>query len=129
MMSSARYEAGMETLRKMVSEEILSQTVEHVKKFDPDFSNMIVEFAFGDIYSRPGLDLKQRELITIASLITQGAESQLSFHIHGALKAGLTPKEIVEAVMHCVPYAGFPKALGALGVVMNIFNELGIKHR
>lgn len=127
-MESKAYEKGMETLGKMVSPEILRQTVENVRKFSPDMAKMVIEFPFGSIYSRPGLDLKQRSLITISSLVTQGAEGQLDFHIHAALNAGLTPEEIVEAVMHCLPYAGFPKSLGALGVVIRVFQEREIAY-
>ncbi|RIX60543.1 carboxymuconolactone decarboxylase family protein [Paenibacillus nanensis] len=127
-MDSKAYEKGMETLGKMVSPEILRQTVENVRKFSPDMAKMVIEFPFGSIYSRPGLDLKQRSLITISSLVTQGAEGQLDFHIHAALNAGLTPEEIVEAVMHCLPYAGFPKSLGALGVVIRVFQEREISY-
>lgn len=126
-MDSKAYEKGIETLGKMVSPDILKQTVENVRKFSPDLAKLVVEFPFGSIYSRPGLDLKQRSLITISSLVTQGAEGQLDFHIHAALNAGLTPNEIVETIMHCLPYAGFPKSLGALGVVIRVFQEREIE--
>lgn len=127
-METSRYEKGLETLGKMVSPEILQETVERVKQFSPDMAKLIVEFPFGSIYSRPGLDLKQRSLITISSLLTQGAESQLDFHIHAALNVGLSPDEVVEAIIHCLPYAGFPKSLGALGVVMKVFKERNITY-
>lgn len=127
-METSRYEKGLETLGKMVSPEILQETVERVKQFSPDMAKLIVEFPYGSIYSRPGLDLKQRSLITISSLVTQGAEGQLDFHIHAALNVGLSPDEVVEAIMHCIPYAGFPKSLGALGVVMKVFKERNITY-
>ena len=123
------YDKGMETLGRMVSPDILQETVERVKRFSPDMAKLVVEFPFGSIYSRPGLDHKQRSLLTISSLITQGAEGQLDFHIHAGLNAGLTPNEIVEAVMHCLPYAGFPKSLGALGVVIQVFQEREIEYK
>ncbi|CAM4414582.1 carboxymuconolactone decarboxylase family protein [Paenibacillus alkaliterrae] len=122
------YEKGLEMLGKMVSPEILQDTVERVKQFSPDMAKLIVEFPYGSIYSRPGLDLKQRSLITISSLVTQGAEGQLDFHINAALNVGLSPDEVVEAIMHCIPYAGFPKSLGALGVVMKVFKERNITY-
>ncbi|MCU6708764.1 carboxymuconolactone decarboxylase family protein [Paenibacillus sp. J5C_2022] len=125
-MDSKAYERGMEMLHKMVGPDVMKGTVERVAKFSPDMARLVVEFPFGSLYSRPGLDLKQRSLITISSLVTQGAVDQMDFHIHAALNAGLTPNEIVEAVMHCLPYAGFPKSLGALGVVIRIFEERGV---
>lgn len=91
-------------------------------------AKLIVEFPYGSLYSRPGLDLKQRSLLTIGAMIASGAAAQLDFHIQGALNAGLTPNEIVEAVMHCVSYAGFPKTLDAMFVVMKVFDEQGITY-
>lgn len=126
-MKSERYERGYKTVVNMVGEEGIKATIEQVEQFYPDFAKMIVEFGFGDIYSRPGLNEKQRELLTIAALITQGATSQLPFHIHASLNLGLTPKEIVEAILHCVPYVGFPRAIEAFFVVMEIFKERSVK--
>lgn len=120
---SSRYEQGMETVTKMVGEEGIAASLEGIKQFFPDFFNAIIEFGFGEIYSRPVLDLQKRELLTLASLITQGAEGQLPFHINAALNVGITPNEIVEIVLHCTPYAGFPRGCGALAVVMKVFKE------
>lgn len=122
-MDNYRYDRGLETLDQLISKDMMSQTIEKVKEFNPDMARYVVEFAFGDIYSRPALDFKQREMLTITSLVTQGATSQLPFHIQGALRVGVTENEIVEVIIHCLPYVGFPKALGALEVVMGIFQE------
>ncbi|MDP4096414.1 carboxymuconolactone decarboxylase family protein [Paenibacillus sp. P96] len=122
-METNRYEKGIEVLQQMVSEETLNATVKQMEKFCPDMAKLIVEFPYGSLYSRPGLDLKQRSLLTMAAMIASGAAAQLDFHIEAALNAGLTPNEIVEAVMHCVSYAGFPKTLDAMFVVMKVFKE------
>ncbi|GIO52793.1 carboxymuconolactone decarboxylase [Paenibacillus rhizosphaerae] len=127
-MESNRYDKGIEVLQRMVSEETLNATVKKMEKFSPDMAKLIVEFPYGSLYSRPGLDLKQRSLLTIGAMIASGAAAQLDFHIQGALNAGLTPNEIVEAVMHCVSYAGFPKTLDAMFVVMKVFDEQGITY-
>ncbi|MGN7165463.1 carboxymuconolactone decarboxylase family protein [Paenibacillus cellulositrophicus] len=127
-MESNRYDKGIEMLQRMVSEETLNATVKKMEKFSPDMAKLIVEFPYGSLYSRPGLDLKQRSLLTIGAMIASGAAAQLDFHIQGALNAGLTPNEIVEAVMHCVSYAGFPKTLDAMFVVMKVFDEQGITY-
>ncbi|MDG0811235.1 carboxymuconolactone decarboxylase family protein [Cohnella rhizosphaerae] len=112
----------------MVSEETLNATVKRMEKFSPDMARLIVEFPYGSLYARPGLDLKQRSLLTIAAMLASGAATQLDFHIKGALNVGLAPDEIVEAVMHCVSYAGFPKTLDAMFVVMKVFEEQGITY-
>lgn len=127
-MESNRYDKGIEVLQRMVSEETLNATVKKMEKFSPDMAKLIVEFPYGSLYSRPGLDIKQRSLLTIGAMIASGAAAQLDFHIQGALNVGLTPNEIVEAVMHCVSYAGFPKTLDAMFVVMKVFDEQGITY-
>ena len=90
----------------------------------PDMARLVIEFPYGDIYSRPGLDLKVRELITIASLTTLGnAPSQLKAHIHNALNAGCTQQEIIEVMMQMSVYAGFPSALNGLFVAKEVFSQ------
>ena len=89
----------------------------------PDFARYLVDFAFGEIYAREG-DLKQREIVAIASLATMGGcDRQLETHVHGALNVGLAKDEIVEVVMTLIPYIGFPKALNALAVVKRVMEK------
>jgi 4-carboxymuconolactone decarboxylase len=93
-----------------------------------DLARFGVELNFGDIYSRPGLSLAQRELLTLASLVTIGGlEAQLRGHTRGAIRVGCTPTEIIETVIHTVQYSGFPKALNAIRVVTDQLEELGIE--
>ena len=90
----------------------------------PDVGRYIVEFAFGDIYARPALSLRDRELATIVSLCTQGAaDPQLRVHIRGALNVGLTKSEVIEAFIQCIPYTGFPRVLNAINVAREVFGE------
>lgn len=91
----------------------------------PDLSKYVVEFAFGGIYSRPGLDNKQKVLTTITALVAQG-KPQIGMHIKTGLTVGLTPEEIVGCIMHLIPYTGFPSVLNALAVAKEIFQEQGI---
>lgn len=93
-----------------------------------DLARFGVEFNFGDIYSRPGLTLAQRELLTLASLVTIGGlEAQLRGHTRGAIRVGCSPTEILETVIHTVQYSGFPKALNAIRVVTDQLIELGVE--
>jgi 4-carboxymuconolactone decarboxylase len=88
----------------------------------PDLCRYIVEFGFGDIYSRPGLTLQQRELATVAALTALGtAEPQLKVHIAAALNVGLSRTEIVETIMQMSLYAGFPAALNGLFAAKEVF--------
>jgi 4-carboxymuconolactone decarboxylase len=122
-----RYERGWERLMK-VDGEGGKGVIESLKEIAPDLGQYVIEFAFGDIYSRGELDLKQRQLVTLSSLTTQGGcERQLRVHINASLNVGLTPREIVEAIMHCVPYTGFPRVLNAIFVAKETFVEREVK--
>lgn len=80
-----------------------------------DLGRYIVEFAFGDIYSRDGLSLRDRELATVAILtVLSGREPQLDVHLRAARRAGLSIEELRETIIHTVPYAGFPTAINAM---------------
>lgn len=88
----------------------------------PDFARYLFEFPFGDIYSRPGLDLRGREIATIAALAALGnAAPQLKVHIRAGLNVGLTQEEIVEILMQMAVYAGFPAALNGLFAAREVF--------
>ena len=88
----------------------------------PDFATYLIEFPFGDIYSRPGLDLRSREIATIAALAAMGnAAPQLKVHIRAGLNVGLTRDEIVEILMQMAVYAGFPAALNGLFAAKEVF--------
>lgn len=99
-----------------------------LKDISPDMARFVIEFPYGDIYSRPGLDLKTRELITIASLVTIGfAEHELKAHVGNALNAGCTQEEITETIMQMSVYAGFPAALNGLFIAGEVFQKKEIK--
>jgi 4-carboxymuconolactone decarboxylase len=100
------------------------RVLESFQDVAPDLARYIVEFGFGDIYSRPGLDLRQRQLVTIAALTALGGtEPQLEIHVNNGLNVGLSAREIVEAILHCIPYTGFPRVLNAMSVAKRVFQE------
>lgn len=89
----------------------------------PDFARYIFEFGYGDIYSRPGLDLRTRMLATVAGLVALGhAEKELEVHIGSALNVGASREEVVETIMQMALYAGFPAALNALFIAKRVFS-------
>ncbi|WP_176560102.1 carboxymuconolactone decarboxylase family protein [Brevibacillus dissolubilis] len=125
-MITERYQRGWEKLME-VDGTGGERVIESLQDIAPDLGRYVVEFGFGDIYSRDGLDLKQRQLVTIASLTTQGGcEPQLTVHLNAALNVGLTPKEIIEAIMHCCPYTGFPRVLNAMLTAKCVFQERNV---
>lgn len=115
-----RYEQGLATLAKVdgkAGEEVVSRL--------GDLGRYIVEFSFGDIYSREGLSLRDREIATVAMLTTLGGrEPQLRLHLGAALNVGLSPEEIEEIIIHTVSYAGFPTAINAMHLFREVLNEV-----
>lgn len=116
------YENGIEVLKQMTDINGV-QAIKSLGNIFPDFEEKMISFGFGQVYSRPTLDLKTREIVTLTSLITQGAFEQLNFHIRAALKLGLKSEEILEIIMQCAAYAGFPKACSALVIAGEIFKN------
>ena len=122
-MEKTRFHTGMENLKKIDGKggEAVIRSLETIS---PDLGKYIVEFAFGDIYERSGLSLQEREMITLASLLTAGGcEPQLEVHIHGALNVGIAPEKIIEIFLQCIPYTCFPKVLNAVSVAKKIFKN------
>jgi len=127
-MKNDRYERGLQKLKE-IEENAAENILESVKDIAPDFGRYIVEFPFGDILSRPGLDLKSREIATVAALTALGnAAPQLKVHIQWALNAGCTREEIVEIMMQMAVYAGFPAALNGLFAAKEVFKEFDDKN-
>lgn len=100
------------------------KVVEALKDIAPDLARYIIEFGFGDIYSRGILSLKEREIATVAALVALGnAQPQLKVHIHGALNVGCTRQEVVEIMIQMASYAGFPAALNGTFAAKEVFAE------
>lgn len=121
-MEQTRFDRGMELLDKIDGRggEAVIRSLEGIA---PDLGRYIVEFAFGDIYSRAGLDLREREMITLASLLTAGGcEPQLEVHIDAALNVGVPPEAVIEVFLQCVPYTGFPRVLNAVSAARRVFD-------
>lgn len=121
MMDSERYITGQKMLQQ-VDGKGGEAVVNSLKDIAPDFARYLLEFPFGDIYARPGLDLRSREIATVAALTAMGnAAPQLKVHIAAALHVGLTQEEIIEVIMQMAVYAGFPAALNGLFAAKEVF--------
>ena len=124
-----RLKRGLDTVAK-VNEEGSQRIADAVGEIAPDFHGIIMAFAYGDINSRPGLDLKSREIATIAALTAMGnARPQLEAHIVGGLNVGLTRDEIVEVIMQMAVYAGVPAALNGLVAARKAFATFNAQRR
>ena len=122
-MDTQRYERGWKKLEE-IDGEAGKNVMESLKDIAPDLGRYIIEFPFGDVYARPGLDLKSREIATVAALAALGnARPQLKVHIHGALNVGCTREEIIEIMIQMAVYAGFPAALNGVFAAKEVFAE------
>lgn len=120
---NSRFDRGLQKLREIDADQV-SRIVESLEDISPDFARYLIEFPFGDIYSRPGLNTKTRQIATVAALTAMGtAQPQLKVHIHGALNLGWTREEIVEIIMQMAVYAGFPAAINGLAAAKEVFVE------
>jgi 4-carboxymuconolactone decarboxylase len=120
---SSRYVRGWEKLRE-IDGHAGERVVDSLADVAPDFARYLIEFPFGDIYSRPQLDLKAREIGVVAALTALGnAAPQLKVHIRGALNVGCTREEVVEIIIQMAVYAGFPAALNGLFAAKDVFAE------
>lgn len=118
-----RFKNGLKNLNKIdgkAGENIIAA----LQDVSPELAKFTIEFPFGDIYDRPGLDLKSREIATIASLTTLGnASTQLKVHLKAALNVGCSKDEIKEVILQMSVYAGFPAAINAMLIAKEIFME------
>ncbi len=123
-MDNERYQKGLKHLEEHNSENY-EKLRENLEDIAPDLARFVAEFAYGDIYSRPGLDLKSREIATVAALTALGnAPLQLQSHIGGALNSGCTRQEIVEVILQMAVYAGFPAAINGMNNAKEVFTRL-----
>lgn len=122
-MENTRFIQGMEQL-KAIDGKGGENVIKSLEDIAPDLGKFIVEFAFGDIYTREGLTTEEREMITLSSLLTAGGcKPQLEVHINGALNVGIPPEKVIETFLQCIPYTGFPKVLNAVSVAKKVFTE------
>lgn len=120
---SARYRRGWEMLREL-DPGAGQRLLDAMGDVAPDLARYAIEFPFGDIYHRPGLDIRTREIINVAALTALGhALPQLKVHIHAALNVGVSREQIVETIIQMAVYAGFPVAINAATVAGEVFHE------
>lgn len=104
-----------------------AKVIDALAEVSPELAHQIVAWGFGEVYSRSGLEPRDRQLVTLGMLTALGgAEPQLEVHINASLNVGLTPQQIVEALLHSAVYCGFPRALNATFTAKKVFDERGL---
>lgn len=120
-----RHARGMATLDVITGDA--ARALAGIGDIAPELAAWIADFAYGDVVSRPALDLRTRELATVAALTTLGhAQPQLEAHIKGALNAGASPREILEVILQMAVYAGFPASLNGVAAARTVFDAQGV---
>ncbi len=121
----SRYEKGKEVLEG-IQERSVEEIFKDLEDIAPDLSRFVIEFPYSEIYTREEVDLKTRELCTVAALTVLGTAPQLKDHINAALNVGNSPAEIVEIIMQMCAYCGFPKAINGIVAAKEVFDERGL---
>ena len=114
---------GMEVRRAVLGDAHVDGAIERTTPFTEDFQDVITRYAWGEIWSRPGLDRRTRSCITLTALVALGREHELEMHVRAALRNGLTPDEIGEVLLHCAVYCGVPAANGAFAIAQRVIGE------
>ena len=125
-MSSDRddtYAEGMEVRRAVLGDAHVDRAIERTTSFTEGFQELITRYAWGEVWSRPGLDRRARSMITLAALVATGREHELEMHVRAALRNGLTPDEIGEVLLHCAVYCGVPAANGAFAIAQRVIDD------
>ncbi len=120
MAEQSRFDRGRERLREVHGERSLA-TIGSLG----ELGRLIVEFAYGDVYSRPALTVRERQIASVAALVATGRSSQLPVHLRSALNAGLSPEEVQEVLIQTATIAGFPPAMNAWSQLKTIVGEGG----
>ncbi len=130
MTKDAKYEAGFRKLEEIVGTKTAEAALKAFDDLDPDIGRYMTEVVYGDLYQRPGLDLKTRQLCTVAALTALASfKPHLKTHIDGALTVGATPAEVIEVILQMAAYAGFPAATMGLAAAREVFEKRGLKPR
>ena len=125
-MADDLFERGLAMRRQVLGDEYVDRALSNVDDFTRDLQRIITEHAWGGVWAREGLNLKQRSLINLAMLASLNRSHELEIHLHGALRNGCTLDEIRETLLQVAIYAGFPAAVDAFRVAGRVLREEGL---
>ncbi len=127
-MTTGRYDEGMAVRREVLGDSYVEQASAKTNDFTRDFQQIVTEFAWGTVWTRPGLDRRSRSMITLTALIARGHHDELALHLRGALRNGLTRDEIKEVLLQAAVYCGVPAANAAFRVAQRVLDEVEQQH-
>lgn len=123
-MSDSTYDDGMRVRREVLGDDHVDRAIARTTRFTEDFQDLITRYAWGEIWTRPGLDRKTRSCITMTALVAMGHLEELKMHVRAALRNGLTPDEIGEVLLQTAIYCGVPAANAAFAVAQGVLSEM-----
>jgi 4-carboxymuconolactone decarboxylase len=126
MSDAERYEQGMRTRREVLGDGHVDRAVAGTTPFTEAFQDLIVRYAWGEIWTRPGLDRRTRSAITLTALTALGHHHELAMHVRAAVRNGLTPDEIGEVLLQSAIYCGVPAANRAFAIAQDVLREEGL---
>jgi 4-carboxymuconolactone decarboxylase len=121
--SGERHERGMEVRREVLGDEHVDAAIEKTSDFTREFQDLITRYAWGEIWTRPGLDRRMRSAITLTALVARGHFDELAMHVRAALRNGLTADEIKEVLLQSAIYCGVPAANHAFAVAQRVLEQ------
>ncbi|MFP2513701.1 4-carboxymuconolactone decarboxylase [Buttiauxella agrestis] len=124
MKDEEHYQQGMEVRRAVLGDSHVDRTLSQLTPLNDEFQNFITRYAWGDIWTRPGLERHTRSMITIAMLIALNREAELKMHLRAAFNNGVTRDELKELIMHSALYCGLPAANATMHLAQQVFDEL-----
>lgn len=124
-MKDPAHDRGMEVRREVLGDEYVDRAVARTTDFTSDFQDLITRYAWGEVWTRPGLDRKTRSCITLTALVALGHLDELALHVRGALRNGLTEEEIKEVLLQSAIYCGVPAANSAFAVAQKVLADQG----
>jgi 4-carboxymuconolactone decarboxylase len=127
-MTANRYDEGLAVRREVLGDSYVEQAAAKTTDFTRDFQRIVTEFAWGTIWTRPGLDHRSRSMITLTALIARGHHEELALHIRAGLRNGLSREEIKEVLLQAAVYCGVPDANAAFRVAASVFDEADKHH-
>jgi 4-carboxymuconolactone decarboxylase len=120
------YERGMRTRREVLGDEHVDRAVANTSELTAPFQDFITRYAWGDVWTRPGIDRRTRSAITLAALTALRAENEIAMHVRAAIGNGLTPQEISEILLHTAVYAGVPASNAAFAIAQRTLRDMGV---
>ena len=123
-MSDETHERGMEVRRQVLGDEHVDEAIRTTTELTADFQSFITRYAWGEIWTRPGLDRKTRSCITLTALVALNRPEELEMHLRAALRNGVTTEEIREVLLHCAVYCGVPAANSAFAIAQRVLGDV-----